>query len=399
MSEYDLSLCAHNWSLARYLGFPVPSPTSVSPPRFDEEMSDSGPTSTLPAKRSVRTPASSPTSRRKRQKLSRAENTPTSTTANNKSPDYIRELIARGVRKSNEKPTEYNMMVGQLESRPANWQDLPSRTLDSFNEIIGTIGNEGSIHGGIIPLLMDNIGLTLNPETLAVMDIPFTKQCQLPIQVPLHENSKSIPAPHPEISVGLRRSQFMRYEPALHHLNHIASPIPKIPELVFPCFAIEAKGDSGGIDAETQNRHNTANMLFNLRQLSVLANGEEATHLSFDGVIKACSATITQQAITIFCHWVGQDEETHKLVFYSCSVKSVAFGATSHQDWNRASMYLQNAISFTVQKTMSQVKEDLPRWNKEIFRQIRLKEENQDQDAIPTTTPSSPKCSHQENKE
>jgi hypothetical protein len=62
------------------------------------------------------------------------------------------------------------------------------------------------------------------------------------------------------------------------------------------------KGNSGGMGAETQNRHNTANMLFNLRQLSILSNAEEATHLSFDRVIKACSATVTQQAMTIFCH-------------------------------------------------------------------------------------------------
>lgn len=398
MSEYDFSLCEHNWSLARYLGFPIPSPTSMSPPRFDEEMPDSIPSSTPPAKRSVQTPTSSPTSRRKRQKPSSVANTPTSTTVNYKSPDYVRELIARGVQQSNGKPTEYHMMVAQLEDRPANWEDLPSRTLDSFDVIIRSAGNEGSIQGGIIPPLMNYIGLILSPETLAVMDIPFSKQCQLPIQFPLDENSKSIPAPYPDISVGLRRSQFLDYEPALHHLNHIASPISKTPDLIFPCFALEAKGDSGGMDAETQNRHNTANMLFNLRQLSVLANGEEATHLSFDGVIKACSATVTQQAMTIFCHWIEQNKNTQNLIFYSHSVKSVAFGAMSYQDWNRASMYLQNAISFTVQKTMSQVNKDLPRWNEEIFRH-RLKEENQDQHAIPTTTPSSPKCSHQESKE
>ncbi|KAJ5471086.1 hypothetical protein N7530_008443 [Penicillium desertorum] len=141
------------------------------------------------------------------------------------------------------------------------------------------------------------------------------------------------------------------------------------------------------MDAETQNRHNTANMLFNLRQLSVLSNGEEATHLSLDRILKACSAT------------VEQNENTQNLIFYSSPVKSVAFGAMSYEDWNHAAMYLQNAISFTAQKTLSQVKEDLPRWNEQIFRQIRLKEENQDQHAKPTITPSGPKCSQQESKE
>ncbi|KAJ5962789.1 hypothetical protein N7501_007730 [Penicillium viridicatum] len=392
MSQYDFSLCEHNWSLARYFGFPVPSPTSLSP-QFDEEMSDSIPTSTPPAKRPVRTPTSSPTSRRKRQKASSLENTPTSTTVNYKSPDYVRELLARGVQQATGKPAEYEMMVARLEKRPPNWQDLPNTTLDSFDVIIRSAGNEGSIQGGIVPLLMDYIGLLLDPETLAVMDIPFSKQCQLPVQFPLDENSKNIPAPYPDVSVGLRRSQFVDYEPALHHLNHISSPIARTPDLVFPCFALEAKGGSGGMDAETQNRHNTANMLYNLRQLSLRSNGEEATHLSFDRIVKACSATVTQQAMTIFCHWVEQSQNTQNLIFYSYPVKSVAFGAMSYQDWNRAAMYLQNAISFTVQKTLSQVKEDLPRWNEQIFRQSRLKEDNQ---AQPTTTPASPKFSQRE---
>ncbi|KAJ5926783.1 hypothetical protein N7516_008556 [Penicillium verrucosum] len=384
MSEYDFSLCERNWSLARYLDFPLPSSTSMSPPRFDEEMSDPIPSSTPPAKRSVRTPASSPASRRKRQKLSWVENTPTATTVNYKSPDYVRELMARGVYQSDGKPTEYHMMVAQLEKRPAHWQDLPSRTLDSFDVIIQSIGNKGSIQGGIVPLLMDYIGLLLNPETLAVMDIPF-EQCQLPIQF----DCKNIPAPYPDVSVGLHRSQFMDYIPALHHLDDIASPISRTPDLIFPCFALKAKGNSGSImDVETQNRHNTANMLFNLRQLSVLANGEEATHRSFDRTIKAYSATVSQQALTIFSHWVEQNEDRQGLTFYSYPVKSVAFGGCgSYEDWNRAAMYLQNAISFTVQKTISQVKEDLPRLNKEILRQIH------GQPTQPTTTPSSPKSS------
>jgi L-lysine 2,3-aminomutase len=60
----------------------------------------------------------------------------------------------------------------------------------------------------------------------------------------------------------------MGYQPALHHLNHIASLISKTPGLIFPCFALEAKGDSGGTDAETQNRHrhNTANILFKFQK-------------------------------------------------------------------------------------------------------------------------------------
>jgi hypothetical protein len=97
------------------------------------------------------------------------------------------------------------------------------------------------------------------------MDISFSKQCQLPVQFALDENCKNIPAPYPDVSVSLRRSQFMGYEPTLHHLDHIASPISRTPDLIFPCFALEAKGDSGGMDAEIRNRHNTANMLFNLR--------------------------------------------------------------------------------------------------------------------------------------
>ncbi|KAJ5509747.1 hypothetical protein N7527_011890 [Penicillium freii] len=82
--------------------------------------------------------------------------------------------------------------------------------------------------------------------------------------------------------------------------------------------------------------------------LSVLSNGEEATHLSFDRILKACSTTVTQHGIIIFCDWVEQNENTPNLIFYSYPVKYVALGAMPYEDWNRAAMYLQNAISFTV---------------------------------------------------
>ncbi|KOS39926.1 hypothetical protein ACN38_g9219, partial [Penicillium nordicum] len=169
-------------------------------------MSDSIPSSTPPGKSSVRT--SSSTARRKRQKQSSAENTPKSTTVYYKSLGYPRLLIARGVQQSFQKPTEYRTMIAQLEDRPANWQDLPSRTLNSFNVILQIDGNEGSIQKGIVPILMNYAGLMLNAETLVIMDIPFSKQCQLPVHAPLHESLKNISAPYPNVSVGLRRSQF-----------------------------------------------------------------------------------------------------------------------------------------------------------------------------------------------
>ncbi|KAJ6184944.1 hypothetical protein N7519_006245 [Penicillium mononematosum] len=125
-------------------------------------------------------------------------------------------------------------------------------------------------------------------------------------------------------------------------------------------------------------------MLLSLSHLSVLANGEDATHISFDSTVKACSATVTQQAMTIFCHWVEKNENTQNLTFYSYPLESVAFCGISYKDWNRAAMYLQNSISFTVQKTLSQVKEDLPRYHGRILCQSGSKEEDEVQ---PPKTP------------
>ncbi|KAJ5124437.1 uncharacterized protein N7515_008262 [Penicillium bovifimosum] len=56
--------------------------------------------------------------------------------------------------------------------------------------------------------------------------------------------------PLPDVSVGLRRS-LKDYGPALYDLGDIASLIPKVPHLVFPCFAVEVKGGTGCMDAET----------------------------------------------------------------------------------------------------------------------------------------------------
>ncbi|KAJ5941900.1 hypothetical protein N7516_002068 [Penicillium verrucosum] len=79
-----------------------------------------------------------------------------------------------------QKPTEYRTMIAQLEDRPANWQDLPSRTLNSFNVILQIDGNEGSIQKGIVPILMNYAGLMLNAETLVIIDIPFSKSVSSP---------------------------------------------------------------------------------------------------------------------------------------------------------------------------------------------------------------------------
>ncbi|KAJ5566527.1 hypothetical protein N7535_008165 [Penicillium sp. DV-2018c] len=309
------------------------------------------------AKRSVESPRSSK-HQNKRQKQYSDQGSPPSTDTAYKASNYAREMLARGVQVSDETPTNYTDMLSHLESRPINWLDLPGRTLDSFDTILRRAGNEGSIQSGIVPLLMDYMGLMLNPQTMVVVDMPFSKECKLPVQNP-RDNVKRVPAPYPDVSVGLRRSLFKGHGPALYNLGDIASPIPKIPHLVFPCFAVEVKGGTGGMDAETQNGHNLAVMLFNLRQLSVLANGEDTTHATFDGVIKACSATVTQQGTTIFCHWIEKDEETRYLSFYSRGVASFGFAGITYEGWNRAAMYLRNAISFTVQQTLGQVQKDL----------------------------------------
>ncbi|CAP94836.1 hypothetical protein PCH_Pc18g06120 [Penicillium rubens Wisconsin 54-1255] len=141
---------------------------------------------------------------------------------------------------------------------------LDSRRLDDLAEAASSLSG----YRQCIPVPVADIGSRHLSSAFVSFDTFFRgadNAACIRIEAHLVDNPKGNTAPYPDVSVSLRRSQFMGYEPTLHHLDHIASPISRTPDLIFPCFALEAKGDSGGMDAEIRNRHNTANMLFNLR--------------------------------------------------------------------------------------------------------------------------------------
>ncbi|KAJ5492242.1 hypothetical protein N7453_010339 [Penicillium expansum] len=85
------------------------------------------------------------------------------------------------------------------------------------------------------------------------------------------------------------------YTAVLYELGTIAAPLDWMHSTIFPFFTLEVRGDSGGADAQIQNRNNAANMLNNLRQLTTRARGKEYAQQSFDSVVRVLLATVTQE--------------------------------------------------------------------------------------------------------
>jgi hypothetical protein len=137
----------------------------------------------------------------------------------------------------------------------------------------------------------------------------------------------------------------------------MASPIGCAPDIIFPCFTIEVKGDPGANDARMQNQNNAAHMLRHLRGLSSLAQGKEYTQQTFDDVVRVLTATVTAHVITISAHWTV--EKSNDVFYYSHLIKSIAAEGLTSKEWNNVSRLLRNAINFVVNKTRAQVESNL----------------------------------------
>ncbi|KAJ5213541.1 hypothetical protein N7449_000710 [Penicillium cf. viridicatum] len=313
-----------------------------------------------------------------------------------KSRMYFSELEARGILESDEPPTEYETIINILEDRNKGRQALSPDTSDMFDQCLLVPGNEATIQTAIVPSLINLCGIILDSKTHTAVEAQFVSQCVIPLKFqPRNKSPNKIPSPHPDLTVGLRREIFRIYQAAFYELDAIAAPVNCAPSILFPCFSLEVKGDSGGADASTKNRNNAANMLYNLRQLATQAGGNEHAQQSFDGVVRVLSATVTQQSITISAHWTVFSEETKDLSFYSYQLKYIDIKHLTNSQWNDVSTWLQNAIEFVVQRTQDQVESDLKCLNDDILLQSPIQRSEKETDnPFPSYTASTSRKRH-----
>ncbi|KAJ5811119.1 hypothetical protein N7447_010635 [Penicillium robsamsonii] len=196
------------------------------------------------------------------------------TAITHKSPDYTIELQMRGVIEAENVPPEFDSIRKALQRKSPGLNALDKDTVDGFNQLLVGPNNEATIQAVIVPNLIDQIGIVRNPQTYAINQAQFVAEGVLP---PLFQGEEitKIPSPCPGLTIGLWRASFCDYIVVLHKLGTMASPIGCAPDIIFPCFTIEVKGDSGANDARMRNQNNAAHMLRHLRDLSSLAQGKD----------------------------------------------------------------------------------------------------------------------------
>ncbi|KAJ5130042.1 uncharacterized protein N7515_006081 [Penicillium bovifimosum] len=286
-----------------------------------------------------------------------------------KSRIYPVELEMRGIIESKDSPPWLDRMTKVLERRKGTTA-LHADTIASFLECLRVPGNEATIQTVVVPPLMKLAVIMTNPSTHAAVEAQFVSECRLPLPSSDAQgiSIKNIPPPYPDITVGLRRENFYRYKLALYDLGDVAAPISCTTDMLFPCFTLEVKGDVGYTDAQHQNRHNAAVMLFHLRQLSTRARGEEVTRQSFDNAARVLSAIVSQGSITISAHWTTSSQGSDNISFLSHLLKSIDTSVLTHEQWNEVSRWLQNAVNFVVKETQEQLERDLRSINDEILK-------------------------------
>lgn len=124
--------------------------------------------------------------------------------------------------------------------------------------------------------------------------------------IPPSEPSFKITAPSPTVTVELHAEQFDHSKShLLEGLGIVATPIMCCPDIIFLCFTLELTTTGKLKQASMKNRHSAEIMLRNLRELYCEANGLEETENIIDGEPRAFPAILTEDMLTISCHWVG----------------------------------------------------------------------------------------------
>ncbi|KAJ9488868.1 hypothetical protein VN97_g4420 [Penicillium thymicola] len=236
-------------------------------------------------------------------------------------------------------------------------QSLDELTTETFENCRIVPGNEPTIQTVIVPGLINLHGIIRDKTTHAAVGAQFVAECVLPLRPEADDDSTKITSPYPDLVVGLRRTLFQDYCIVLRQLDTITAPIICTPAIVFPCFTVEVKGESGASDARNQNYNNAAHMLRHLRLLSCQARGEQYTQESFDGVVRVLSATVTQYMVTISGHWTVL--KSGHVYTYSYLLKSASIEHITNKQWNEVSRYLQNGTIYIIQKTRQQVEDNL----------------------------------------
>lgn len=264
---------------------------------------------------------------------------------------YPRELRLRGIVSSDVLLVDWEYVNVRLMTRPETFSPPCKDERNKLRRMLLQARNEAFVVTTVVSPLIDLSNLFLSAETDIMVDAEW-KMNQLPTQ---DETDCRIPNPKPDVTVGFKERIFRCYN-AVNQLAEYCCPVISNPELIYPCFTLEAKGLGNHQYSVLQNQHNASHMLRNLRYLHGYAHLNDTTWKGmFDSYVYVLTATVSQSIIGIYAHWTHEDENGD-LEYHSSSLKEWPAGCGN---WEEIIMYLRNAIHMVLEKNLSWVSADL----------------------------------------
>ncbi|OCK73995.1 hypothetical protein K432DRAFT_471380 [Lepidopterella palustris CBS 459.81] len=260
------------------------------------------------------------------------------------SPQYEEQLQYRGIYfNPSDEPSNFKHIregLGKTRESPPPKKDV----VEKIYNYMAQAPNEGAIiQGVVLPVINAPTIMYENAFRVVPAEALWSKAIELPSRA--ESKSTRIAPPKPDHTIGYsRKDGYQDISLALDRLGAFARPLTVAPDVLFPCFTIEAKGFQPGEYSRRQNRHNAAVMLRGLRILRAAASDEATTRRDFDGKSHVLTLSVTTDVIDIHCHWTKM--APHGLEFYSCMVKGWAAG--DKHNWGEMIQWVRNAITWTI---------------------------------------------------
>lgn len=169
------------------------------------------------------------------------------------------------------------------------------------------------------------------------------------------ESEQRLTSPKPDITVEmkLRHSEIPQCGFAIDRLSDTVTPVICRPELVCPCFTLEAKGLESAHFSTLQNTHNAAHVVRNLESLRSTANSADWGTNFYDHVV-ALSASITKDKVGIYGHWASKGNGETEL--YSRAMKT---WTSEYEDYHEIHNWISTAIFRLLEKNRPWIISDI----------------------------------------
>ncbi|OJJ80901.1 uncharacterized protein ASPGLDRAFT_800090 [Aspergillus glaucus CBS 516.65] len=194
--------------------------------------------------------------------------------------------------------------------------------------------------------------LLRNKEVGAIANAQWA---DIPLAAPWGWMPRQIPAPCPDITVGLNTST-VNYAAEIRSLEPYACPVIKDSFILFPVFTLKVRGIPHGMFyPRSQNLYNGAVMLRNLRELHSTARGEESCVKDFDHKVFVLTTSISVDTVEINIHFT--EVEGGVLTFKSAMMD--IWLTQSSEDMPKMITNVRNAIDKAISSNQECIMQDL----------------------------------------